>query len=118
MALFGLWRADQDPSTIVTQSTVFDLAAYREMRRQFDACKAQGVPLVAVLRRLPVLANPFHGVDYQGDTVDMLVWCITLSKSRSNFPTSLISALPPSFCETRPGACAALQVLNVSLQVH
>ena len=80
MALFGLWREGQDPASVVTQSAVFPIGAYLELRRQLDACKAAGLPLVASLRGLEVVANPFHGVQ-SGWRVDLLVWYIDAPKA-------------------------------------
>ena len=65
---------------IVTQAVVFAVEAYREMRRQFDACKAEGRPLVALLKGVPVHANPFHGVR-GGWAVDLCIWYIDAPRS-------------------------------------
>mmetsp|Transcript_20643 Transcript_20643/g.61986 ORF Transcript_20643/g.61986 Transcript_20643/m.61986 type:complete len:151 (+) Transcript_20643:1617-2069(+) len=65
---------------IVTQAAVFAVETYREMRRQFDACKAEGRPLVALLKGVPVHANPFHGVR-GGWAVDLCIWYIDAPRS-------------------------------------
>ena len=81
---------------IVTQAAVFAVEAYREMRRQFDACKAEGRPLVALLKGVPVHANPFHGVR-GGWAVDRCIWYIDAPQSwleAVTSPSRHISATP------------------------
>lgn len=80
MALFGVFAKGQMREMIVTQAAVFAVETYREMRRQFDACKAEGRPLVALLKGVPVHANPFHGVR-GGWAVDLCIWYIDAPRS-------------------------------------
>ena len=42
MSGVGLWKEGYVDTMMVTQASVFAVDAFVEMRKQFDACKAEG----------------------------------------------------------------------------
>ena len=82
-ALFGIFPAsavDRDPSGVMLYVTnqVFDSSRYPELLEKFSQLYDQGRPLVATIKDIQVIDNPFHGTfstrsDGTPNTVDLTV---------------------------------------------
>lgn len=71
LSLFGM-TALASKSSIMAQNQVFPSELWPSVAAQFARCRKAGEPLVAILKKVPVLDNPFYGTPaFPGQEVDV-----------------------------------------------